>query len=215
MKNVRFLFLFAVLFIVSCKKQPQASFSVDKQSPTLGEAIQLTNLSVDGLSYSWDFGDGTSSTDEHPTHTYAAEGVYTVKLTAYSKKEKKMDDFSMVITVQSTHTKLLGLWNFDTGIENTYKNGALESSTTTDFTTLFSYATIDFKSDYTSITSIDGFGQIGSTWAVLVEGKTLLLTADTVQIMALTSNAFETVQVETYSNGADNYLDSNFTLLSR
>lgn len=33
-------------------------------------------------SYLWDFGDGNTSTEAAPTHTYAAEGVYTVQLHA-------------------------------------------------------------------------------------------------------------------------------------
>ena len=34
------------------------------------------------LNYSWDFGDGTSSTATNPIHTYNSAGVYTVKLIA-------------------------------------------------------------------------------------------------------------------------------------
>ena len=30
----------------------------------------------------WEFGDGTTSTEQNPTHTYAAAGIYTVNLTA-------------------------------------------------------------------------------------------------------------------------------------
>ncbi|MBK9052153.1 MAG: PKD domain-containing protein [Chloroflexi bacterium] len=33
------------------------------------------------MNYDWDFGDGSSSTDENPTHQYAAAGTYTVTLT--------------------------------------------------------------------------------------------------------------------------------------
>ena len=33
------------------------------------------------LTYAWDFGDGTTSTAANPTHTYAAAGSYTVRLT--------------------------------------------------------------------------------------------------------------------------------------
>ena len=35
----------------------------------------------DPLSYQWTFGDGTSSTEENPTKTYAEKGVYTARLT--------------------------------------------------------------------------------------------------------------------------------------
>jgi glucose/arabinose dehydrogenase/PKD repeat protein len=35
----------------------------------------------DPLSYEWDFGDGTSSTEANPAHTYTAKGVYTARLT--------------------------------------------------------------------------------------------------------------------------------------
>ena len=33
------------------------------------------------MSYLWDFGDGTTSTDAKPTHTYAEAKRYTAKLT--------------------------------------------------------------------------------------------------------------------------------------
>lgn len=36
----------------------------------------------DADAFTWDFGDGNSSTDSFPTHTYAASGNYTVALTA-------------------------------------------------------------------------------------------------------------------------------------
>jgi PKD repeat protein len=32
-----------------------------------------------GISYTWDFGDGTTSTSNTPTHTYLTDGAYTVK----------------------------------------------------------------------------------------------------------------------------------------
>jgi glucose/arabinose dehydrogenase/PKD repeat protein len=35
----------------------------------------------DPLSYHWDFGDGTSSTEENPAKTYTQKGVYTARLT--------------------------------------------------------------------------------------------------------------------------------------
>jgi len=33
------------------------------------------------FTYSWDFGDGTTSTDQNPSHSYTIEGIYTTTLT--------------------------------------------------------------------------------------------------------------------------------------
>jgi subtilisin-like proprotein convertase family protein/PKD repeat protein len=45
-----------------------------------GSVVQFTNQSTNGTSYAWDFGDGSTSTDQNPVHTYAAGGTYTVTL---------------------------------------------------------------------------------------------------------------------------------------
>jgi len=44
--------------------------------------ISFTNTSDPGLTYMWDFGDGTSSTETNPSHTFNSEGNYQVILTA-------------------------------------------------------------------------------------------------------------------------------------
>lgn len=46
-----------------------------------GNEIEFVNTSADGVSYSWDFSDGASSTDENPVHTFPSAGNYNVKLT--------------------------------------------------------------------------------------------------------------------------------------
>jgi len=54
--------------------------------PTSGDeplAVSFTDLSVsyDGItSWNWSFGDGETSTEQNPTHTYASAGLYTVSL---------------------------------------------------------------------------------------------------------------------------------------
>ncbi len=47
---------------------------------SLPATVTFTNLSYNGQTYLWDFGDGTTSTDPNPVHTYTAEGTYTVTL---------------------------------------------------------------------------------------------------------------------------------------
>jgi hypothetical protein len=46
--------------------------------------IDFTNLSTKATTYDWDFGDGMTSTDEHPSYVYTALGNYTVTLIAGS-----------------------------------------------------------------------------------------------------------------------------------
>jgi PKD repeat protein len=53
--------------------------------PTNGAApltVSFTNLSSGAASYSWDFGDGNTSTAANPANTYSNAGSYTVTLTA-------------------------------------------------------------------------------------------------------------------------------------
>ncbi len=46
-----------------------------------GEAV-FVNTSINTVdTYLWDFGDGATSTEQSPTHNYAADGTYTVSLT--------------------------------------------------------------------------------------------------------------------------------------
>ena len=43
--------------------------------------VSFSDASLLAVSHSWDFGDGNSSTDLNPTHTYATRGTYNVTLT--------------------------------------------------------------------------------------------------------------------------------------
>ena len=62
----------------------QASASVTTGPPPLAVSFSSAgSADPEGqpLAYSWDFGDGTSSTQANPSHTYAAAGRYTARLT--------------------------------------------------------------------------------------------------------------------------------------
>ncbi len=64
-------------------EEPVANFSA---TPTTGPApltVAFTDLSTgDPTSWLWDFGDSGTSTQQHPSHTYADVDSYTVSLTA-------------------------------------------------------------------------------------------------------------------------------------
>lgn len=44
--------------------------------------VNFNNTSSNTTSYTWDFGDGSTSTDENPSHNYLLAGTYTVTLVA-------------------------------------------------------------------------------------------------------------------------------------
>ncbi len=60
---------------------PTAAFS----STQVGLTATFKNESIAAESYMWDFGDGNTSTNVNPTHTYAAPETYAVKLTAINR----------------------------------------------------------------------------------------------------------------------------------
>ncbi|WP_231490602.1 PKD domain-containing protein [Pedobacter sp. Leaf170] len=64
-------------------EQPTVSFTSDKTVGCDGTLVKFKNNSVNGISFLWDFGDGTTSTQIEPEHTYRGNGInYTVSLTA-------------------------------------------------------------------------------------------------------------------------------------
>ena len=75
-------------------------FSADDTDISLGNSVVFTDNSVlNATTWQWDFGDGNTSTEQNPTHTYTDEGTYTVSLTAsngvLSSSETK-DDYIVV-----------------------------------------------------------------------------------------------------------------------
>lgn len=63
--------------------QPVANFThVSDNGYHTPSIVTFTNSSEHAASYEWDFGDGSTSTEENPAHTYTATGSYTVILTA-------------------------------------------------------------------------------------------------------------------------------------
>jgi len=72
------------------KASPQVSFTSNNQGgcriPTTVNFTNTTSVNTVGappaISYLWDFGDGTTSTAQHPSHDYTGTGTFDVKLTA-------------------------------------------------------------------------------------------------------------------------------------
>jgi len=60
---------------------PTASFTYTTSDLTVDFTDQSTDSDGTISGWSWDFGDGATSTEQNPSHTYAADGTYTVSLT--------------------------------------------------------------------------------------------------------------------------------------
>ena len=71
--------------MVAPDQAPRAAFGPSSSHPAAGANVTLTNGSVDdasGLSYVWDFGDGTTATTTSPVKAWATAGTYVISLTA-------------------------------------------------------------------------------------------------------------------------------------
>lgn len=62
---------------------PVVQFTGSPASGTAPLTVYFTDQSTNSpTSWSWNFGDGGTSTAQHPSHTYTSSGTYTVRLTA-------------------------------------------------------------------------------------------------------------------------------------
>ena len=63
---------------------PSADFRFAPSSPSILDSVQFTDTSADEdgqiAAWYWEFGDGTTSAERHPTHQYATKGPFTVTL---------------------------------------------------------------------------------------------------------------------------------------
>jgi PKD repeat protein len=70
-----------VFYSVPTNNPPTASFTTPN-TICQGSTVSFTDFSTDSpTTWAWTFGDGTSSNQQNPAHTYATAGSYTVSLT--------------------------------------------------------------------------------------------------------------------------------------
>jgi PKD repeat protein len=76
--------------------EPQASFNIASVGSSIYQ-YQFTNTGINANNFSWNFGDGTSSTIINPVHTFSGNGTYTITLTASDGCES--DTFQETINI--------------------------------------------------------------------------------------------------------------------
>ncbi len=108
LKSTRWGLVMAVmLLLTSCKKEeeedpnaPQACF-VPPAEITAGEPVMFnSSCSLNGMAYSWNFGDGGTSQDANPFHVFSEGGEFMVTLTV-SDGTGGSDEYSQTVIVQT------------------------------------------------------------------------------------------------------------------
>jgi len=111
------------LLITSCEKAPvpTAIFSTTID----GLDATFTNYSKDADSYAWNFGDGGSSSDVSPTHTFAENGDYLVSMTATGEGGEN----TMTETVTIDASSIVGTWAIDSSFQRATAYGTYTQDT--------------------------------------------------------------------------------------
>ncbi|MFA0847586.1 MAG: chitobiase/beta-hexosaminidase C-terminal domain-containing protein, partial [Methanobacterium formicicum] len=147
---------------------PTADFTATPNKGTVPLTVEFNDQSTGTkpLTYSWDFGDGSTSTEQNPTHTYTTPGNYTVKLTvtnAVGSSEKTMT----IITSDSDIVAPIPTADLPGGSYNTTINVNLSATDDQDPNPQI-YYTLDGNDPTTSSTLYTG------TIIIAQEGKTTL-----------------------------------------
>ncbi|MBI9067451.1 MAG: PKD domain-containing protein [Salinivirgaceae bacterium] len=79
--------------------QPVAAFYAYPVTGSFPLNTNFYNNSTDAVSYIWDFGDGSTSSDKNPSHTYDERGTYTVSLTSINDYGSDTETIAGYITV--------------------------------------------------------------------------------------------------------------------
>ena len=82
--------LFASVLISSCSSDDNKGMtfplSADIFKSVDDKQVAFQGLTHSAVSWTWDFGDGNTSTEQNPVHVYESGGYYTATLTATSKE---------------------------------------------------------------------------------------------------------------------------------
>jgi PKD repeat protein len=125
-----------------------AVFEADVTSGSLPLSVQFTDRSDNGAtSWLWDFGDGNTSSDQSPIHTYTAAGSYTVSLTISDGSNNDVESKPDFIVVEKADQSI----SFEPLASKAFGDADFELSATSSSGLAVSYASSDL-----SVATIDG-----------------------------------------------------------
>lgn len=141
-----FSFLLLATILGACKKDSDTPEADVFYAVTIdGNDVTFNNTTTGAVSYRWDFGDSTSSTDASPVHTYPGKGKYVPTLYATTKEGRVTEASTVIYIAKTSPVKLddntLSDWDNVTTYEVT--SGAGE--------TYFKRAKFDYDANYVYI----------------------------------------------------------------
>ena len=95
-----------------------ADFSADQTVDYLFNDIQFTDLSSGATSWSWDFGDGSTSTERNPVHEYETAGRFTVSLTINGTTTDTRTDYIHILPNRGTPYEAIDGGDFETNADD-------------------------------------------------------------------------------------------------
>jgi hypothetical protein len=110
LKEIRFILPVIILVVMigslsGCIEIVKVSLSADKTEAAVGEPIQFLNESKGSfISWTWDFGDGSTSTELNPSHAYNESGTFWVTLVAFTGNDQYFDTLDITITGSASGT---------------------------------------------------------------------------------------------------------------
>ena len=138
--------------------------AVSSATPVAGGVPLVVSFSSTGssdpegaaLTYSWVFGDGSTSTAANPSHTYQAAGNYTAQLTV-SDGTNSVAATAITITVVNAASGLVAAYGFEEGSGTTVSDASGNGNTGT-----ISGATWSTAGKYGNALSFNGSGAVAS-----------------------------------------------------
>ncbi len=124
-----YLVLFTVLVLMSCSKDNIVPcFTVVQTKVDAGESIVFTNCTKNAEKYLWQFGDGTSSEEASPSHTFEKPGIYNVSLAIVAPNSMHQLVYSNNIEVRNANQKFDKLYDGEMVVSGTMKGSKGQDS---------------------------------------------------------------------------------------
>ena len=122
-KSIKILsILFALISFNACDSSDEVIVSNELISKytfvkeTTAGKITFINTSENADSFTWDFGDATTSVEKDPVKIYTTTGEYLVKLTARNSKTGTSQTYSSTISIFVFAGGLISNGNFESGV---------------------------------------------------------------------------------------------------